>query len=111
MSTWLGNIDNTIIVDSARPEVIRLLRDQGYTVRPSRKGAGSVIRGIDKLQKFKKIVFGAGTEEAYEEFCKLGFDDNDNLMGSRDFVDAVRYGVERLGGFTAIKWGDLYARV
>lgn len=111
MSTWLGNIDNTIVVDSARPEVIRLLRDQGYTVRPSKKGAGSVIRGIDKLQKFKKIIFGPGTEEAYEEFSKLGFDDNENLMGSRDFVDAVRYGVERLGGFAAIKWGELYARV
>jgi hypothetical protein len=107
MSEWLGPIDNTIVVDSARPEVIRLLRDQGYTVRGSKKGAGSVIRGIDKLQKFQKIRFFPGTEEAYEEFAKLGFDEAENLMGSRDYVDAVRYGVERLGGFTAIKWGEL----
>ena len=111
MSGWLGDIDNTIVVDSARPEVIRLLRDQGYTIRPSKKGAGSVIRGIDKLQKFSQIRFAPGTEGAYEEFSKLGFDENENLMGERDYVDAVRYGVERLGGFTAIKWGELYARV
>ena len=111
MSGWLGNIDNAIVVDSARPEVIRLLRDQGYTVRPSKKGAGSVIRGIDKLQKFKEIRFGAGTEAAYEEFSKLGFDAGENLVGDRDFVDSVRYAVERIGGFTALKWGELYARV
>lgn len=111
MSGWLGNIDNTIIVDSARPEVIRMLRDQGYTVRGSKKGAGSVIRGIDKLQKYHEIRFSEGTEEAYEEFSKLGFDESENLVGARDYVDAVRYGVERLGGFTALKWGELYARV
>jgi len=111
MSEFLGNIDNTIVVDSARPEVIRLLRDQGYTVRPSKKGAGSVLRGIDRLQKYQKIRFGAGTEEAYEEFSKLGFDAAENLVGDRDFVDATRYAVERIGGFSALKWGELYARV
>jgi phage terminase large subunit len=107
MSEWLGPIDNTMIVDSARPEVIRLLRDQGYSVRGSRKGAGSVIRGIDKLQKFREIRFGLGTEVAYEQFSKLGFDADENLVGTRDTVDATRYGVERLGGFVSIKWGEL----
>jgi phage terminase large subunit len=111
MSEFLGDIDNTIVVDSARPEVIRMLRDQGYTVRPSKKGAGSVIRGIDKLQKYTKIRFGEGCEEAYEEFSKLGFDEAENLVGDRDYVDATRYAVERIGGFTALKWGELYGRV
>jgi len=111
MSEFLGNIDNTIVVDSARPEVIKLLRDQGYTIRGSKKGAGSVIRGIDRLQKYHKIRFAAGTEEAYEEFSKLGFDADENLVGDRDFVDATRYAVERIGGFKALKWGELYARV
>jgi phage terminase large subunit len=107
MSEWLGPIDNAVVVDSARPEVIRLLKDQGYTIRPSKKGAGSVLRGIDKLNQFKEIRFMEGTEEAYQEFSKLGFDDNENVVGDRDFVDAVRYALERNGGMKVIPWGAL----
>ena len=107
MAEWLGPIDNTIVVDSARPEVIRLLRDQGYTVSGSKKGAGSVLRGIDKLNKYQQIRFYAGTEEAYDEMSKLGFDENENPIGDRDFSDAIRYAVERLNSFQSITWGEL----
>ena len=110
MSEWIGDIDNTIVVDSARPEVIQLLRDQGYTVRGSKKGAGSVIRGIDKLNKYAEIHFYAGTEDAYEEMSKLGFDAIENLIGDRDFTDAIRYGVEKLNSFKALTWGEIYGR-
>jgi phage terminase large subunit len=109
MRDWLGEIDNTIVVDSARPEVIQLLRDQGYTVRGSKKGAGSVLRGIDKLNKFREIRFYAGTEEAYEEMSKLGFDDNENLIGDRDFCDSIRYAVEKLHAFKTLSWDEVYA--
>ena len=109
MNEWIGNIDNTIVVDSARPEVIQLLRDQGYTIRGSRKGAGSVLRGIDKLNKYKEIRFYNGTEAAYEEMSKLGFDNNENVIGDRDFSDAIRYAVERLGSFQSLTWQEVYS--
>ena len=48
-----------------------------------------------------------GTEDAYEEFSKLGFDDSENVVGDRDFVDAVRYALERVGGMQVIPWEAL----
>jgi len=105
MSEWLGPVDITIVYDSARPEVGKLLIDQGYSVKKSKKGAGSVGRGADKMARFKKIWFGAEAIEAIEEFSKLGWDENDDIVGTRDIWDATRYAMERiLGEMKVIPW-------
>ena len=98
LAGWLGSIDDTIVVDSARPEVINMLRDEGFNVKKSRKGAGSVQKGADKMARMHKIYFAPGTDEALKEFSELGYDENDELIGKRDCWDAVRYALELIGG-------------
>jgi len=98
LSEWLGDIKDTIVVDSARPEVINMLRDDGFHVKKSRKGAGSVQKGADKLARMHKIYFAPGTDEALKEFSELGYDENDELIGKRDCFDATRYAMESIGG-------------
>jgi phage terminase large subunit len=110
LGDWVGEVSKAIVVDSARPEVIRLLRDQGFAVRKAEKGAGSVIGGIDRLNRFKSIVFKQGTEAAYDEFSKLGFNDKEELVGTRDFCDATRYGLEKIKPFRVISWDKLGGR-
>ncbi len=98
LSEWLGSIEDTIVVDSARPEVINMLRDEGFNVKKSRKGAGSVQKGADKMARMHKIYFAPGTDEALKEFSELGYDENDELIGKRDCFDATRYAMESIGG-------------
>ena len=106
---WLGPIDGPLVVDNARPEIIAMLRDDyDYDVRGSRKGAGSVQKGADKLARMRKIWFAPGTDEALKEFSELGYDENDELIGKRDGFDAVRYAMQRIGGgFQTISWNAL----
>ena len=98
LSGWIGHIDKKIVVDSARPEVIDMLREDGFNVTGSKKGAGSVKKGTDKIARYDKIWFADGTEAAMKEFSELGFDDDDDLVGKRDCFDSVRYALERIGG-------------
>ena len=110
MAEWLGPVDITIVYDSARPEVGRLLSDQGYTTRKSKKGAGSIIRGADKMAKFQKVWFTSDSILALEEFSRLGWDKNDDIIGIRDIWDATRYAMERiLGEMKVIPWRLLSA--
>ena len=108
LTGWLGPIDKKIVVDSARPEVIDMLREDGFDVSGSKKGAGSVLKGADKMARYSKIWFAEGTEIAMKEFSELGFDENDELSGTRDCFDATRYALERIGGgFSTISWNSL----
>lgn len=58
--------DLIIIADSARPEMIKSLRDAGYRVRPCIKFAGSVLSGINDVRKFNFQVV-AGSKELIKE--------------------------------------------
>ena len=107
MADWLGDVDNTIVVDSARPEIIRLLRDSGYSVRHSKKGRGSVLSGADRMARFRHVYVAPGLDVVYNEFARLGFNDKEELAGERDCFDAARYGMERLGGFRVLPWDAL----
>lgn len=44
--------DRVIVADSARPEMIRTLRQAGYNVRPTKKFAGSVLSGINTVRSY-----------------------------------------------------------
>ena len=109
LTEWIGPLDKLpLVADSARPEVIDMLRAEGYRVRGSRKGAGSVQKGADKMARMRKIWFGPGAEEAMKEFSELGYDENDELIGKRDAFDATRYAMERLrSGLQTISWGSI----
>lgn len=108
ITEFLGEIDNTVVVDNARPEVIDLMRESGYTVRRSKKGAGSVLRGADRMARFRHIHFAPDTEDVLDEFSRLGWDESENLIGDRDFFDATRYALEVLEGkMKIITFGEL----
>ena len=107
LADWIGVIDTTLVVDNARPEVIDLLQKAGYSAKRSKKGAGSVQKGADRMARYERIWFAPGTDDALQEFSELGFDENDELTGKRDVWDSVRYGLERMGGFKTISWGAL----
>ncbi len=93
--------DIIIIADSARPEMIRTLRDAGYRVRPCIKFAGSVLSGINDVRKFNFQIV-AGSKELIKE-------SRNYMKGKKEgrwveepakyqvdhALDAVRYAVQK----------------
>jgi len=58
--------DITITADSARPEMIKSLTDAGYKCKPSEKGAGSVLTGINRVRAYRLQIV-AGSKEVIKE--------------------------------------------
>lgn len=58
--------DRWITADSARPEMIRTLRNAGYKVRPTIKFAGSVLSGINDVRTFQ-IAIDPNSKEMIKE--------------------------------------------
>lgn len=93
--------DRTIVADSARPEMIKTLKDAGYRVRPSEKFAGSVLSGINNVRKFQ-IEICAGSKNLTKEMRNY----QKNRLADGTWVeepaknqiehacDALRYGAE-----------------
>ena len=48
--------DELIVADSARPDLIAELQMDGWNITPTKKGAGSVIFGINLLQRYQIYV-------------------------------------------------------
>lgn len=92
-----------ITVDSARPEIISHLRRHGFRVRPSKKGAGSVVEGVEYLKNFT-IIIHESLKSVIHEFMtysyKIDKHTNDILPILEDkndhFIDALRYATEAL---------------
>ncbi len=62
------------------------------------------------MAKFQKIWFTSDSILALEEFSRLGWDKNDDIIGIRDIWDATRYAMERiLGEMKVIPWRLLSA--
>jgi phage terminase large subunit len=93
--------DRTIVADSARPEMIKTLRDAGYRVVGSEKFAGSVLSGINNVRKFS-IEICAGSRNLLKEIRNY----QKNQLTDGTYVeepaknqvehacDAMRYGIE-----------------
>ncbi len=58
----------TVIADNARPEHISYMNGQGFNVRKSVKGAGSIIEGIKRLRGFEEIIIHSRCTHAIDEF-------------------------------------------
>ena len=60
-----------IIADSARPDTISYLKNQGFNIIGAEKGAGSVEDGIEFLRSFEAIIIHprcTGTKDNYENY-------------------------------------------
>lgn len=56
----------TIVADSARPEIISHLNNNGFNVKKAKKGAGSVESGVKFLQDWEIVVHERCKESAAE---------------------------------------------
>ena len=96
------NIDPSVLIvaDGARPEIIAEIEKVGYRIIAADKNAGSVKRGIDRVQQRRIGYIGKNLER---EFLTYGWrkkrsgevldepqDGNDHLM------DALRYAIDDL---------------
>lgn len=110
----LGYAKEAIIADCAEPKSITELREFGLTrARASKKGADSILNGVQRIQDYKIIVHPRCvnflTEISQYQWEKDRFgkytgkpeDDNNHLM------DAMRYAFEK---FAVVKTGqvDIY---
>lgn len=94
--------DDEIIADSSRPEIIRDIKDAGYNIHKSKKGTGSVLRGINFL-KMHKIFITKNSFKMIKEIksYKWKVDKDDHVLDSPvevndHLMDALRYAVEKL---------------
>ena len=89
-----------IVADSARPEIIAEIRENGFRIIGADKNAGSVKRGIDRVSQKQIIYNGIHLKKEYlsyawrkkrsGEILDEPEDGNDHLM------DALRYAIDDL---------------
>jgi phage terminase large subunit len=90
--------DIQIVADSARPEMIKSLKDAGYKIRACEKFAGSVLSGINRIRKYS-IQIAAGSKNLtreihnYQKNQVQGIWVEDPAKNQVDHgMDAIRYG-------------------
>jgi phage terminase large subunit len=90
--------------DSARPEIIAYLNQQGMNVFASHKGAGSVEDGIRYLLGFHEIVIHPRCRHTIDEFHAYSYKTDPRtgdvlpmlLDKHNHCIDALRYGLEEV---------------
>lgn len=103
-----GYSDFDIVADSADPRLVDELRLGGLRIFPVRKGAGSVIAGINKMLELDIVVTSRSKNLIYEldNYCwsrdKDGRFTNEPIDANNHLMDAVRYFVLR----QVLGWGE-----
>jgi phage terminase large subunit len=91
-----------IIADSARPETIHHMRQQGYKMTGARKGKGSVEDGIEHIKGYHEIVVHPRCKHTIDELKMYSYK-LDRLTGEptpvledkhNHMIDALRYALE-----------------
>ena len=89
-----------IVADAARPEIIATIREAGYCIVPADKNAGSVMRGIDRVQQRQIIYDGKDLEREYLSYAwrktRSGKLLNEPQDGNDHLMDALRYAIDDL---------------
>ncbi len=97
-----AGIDHNILIvaDAARPEIIATIRAAGYRIVPADKNAGSVLRGIDRVQQRQIIYDGKDLEREYLSYAwrktRGGERINEPQDGNDHLMDALRYAIDDL---------------
>lgn len=86
-----------IKADSARPETISYMRQQGYNISGAKKWAGSVEDGIAYLRSFDRIYIHPRCKHVIEEFKLYGYKVDRNTGDILPvIVDAHNHGIDAL---------------
>lgn len=95
-------VDPTVLIvaDSARPEIISTIRSAGFRIVPADKNAGSVMRGIDRVQQKHIIYEGKDLEREYLSYAwrktRTGKQLEEPQDGNDHLMDALRYAIDDL---------------
>ena len=93
-----------ITADSARPETISYMNRNGFRIKSSIKGAGSVADGITYLRGFEEIIIHSRCRPVIDEFSNYCWK-TDRITGNilpvpedkhNHCIDALRYALEDL---------------
>lgn len=89
-----------IVADGARPEIIAEIKRGGYRCIAADKGAGSVLRGIERVSEYQIMYDGKDLEREYLSYAwrkkKTGETVDEPIDAFNHALDAVRYAVDDL---------------
>lgn len=101
---------HTVRCDSARPETIAYLRQNGMPAAVgAKKGAGSVEDGVEFMKSFDRIILHPRCRHTIDEFVRYSYK-TDRLSGDilpkivdahNHAIDAIRYALEPIIRFRA----------
>jgi phage terminase large subunit len=111
-NTMPGIKNHKVVADNARPELISYMNQKGFVVRSAKKGANSIIEGVEYLRSFEKIIIHPDCNHAADEFKFYSYK-TDRLTGEvlpvivdkhNHIIDALRYSLEDMRKYnSAIK--------
>lgn len=97
------NIDPNVLIvaDSARPEIISDIKQAGYRVIPANKDAGSVMRGISRVQERQIYFYGKNLKREYLSYAwrkkrSTGETIFEPEKSDDDLCDSLRYAIDDL---------------
>lgn len=97
------NIDPSalIVADGARPEIIADIKAAGFRCVSALKDAGSVLRGISRVQDTKIVYAGKNLEREYLTYAwrvqkSTGKTLDEPQDGNDHLMDAIRYAIDDL---------------
>lgn len=97
------HIDPTVLIvaDAARPEIIADIRQAGYRIIPANKDAGSVRRGISRVEERKITFYGENLRKEYLSYAwrkkrSTGETIYEPEKSNDDLVDSLRYAIDDL---------------
>lgn len=110
--TWVrnrfGSFYRTCYADSARGEIIDLLKNRGFNVERCSKGAGSIDLGIKFIRSFRTIYVQSEHKDCYDELRlwrykerkKVSYGESRIIDEQEDknnhYADAVRYAFSKI---------------
>lgn len=89
-----------IVADSARPEIIAEIKEEGFRIVGADKKAGSVLKGIDLVSQRQIRYCGRNLEREYRAYAwrkkRTGETIDEPEDGNDHLMDAVRYAIADL---------------
>ena len=97
------NIDKNVLIvaDAARPEIISDIKQAGFRIIGANKDAGSVMRGISRVQERQIYYCGENLKKEYlayhwREKRSTGETIYEPEKSDDDLMDSLRYAIDDL---------------
>lgn len=87
--------DKPIYVDNAYPQTIEALRSYRYNAVGCKKGAGSILQGIQLMQRFP-IFIHASSRQLVEEFSQYRWKTNSSGVQQAEPEDVFNHGIDAI---------------